>query len=426
VALAREAMTRELRFAAVTKRTDPRPDWASRLIAMGPNVGGAHLLIPLDPDELIATAQLATGLTDFGPATWEEPFRRLVAALDTEAQLHALGRLMSRNDLLRHLSTRLRVIDASAQDPTIAEEQVAAPVFITGPARSGTSILHELLGEDPGLRAPLAWEMAHPFPPDMPGVPDQRRQWAESEFDLWADVNPAFGAVHELKASLPEECLWLFAPEFDGGFWSTNSDIPSFLGWRVGTDQVPGYQFHRLMLQILQHQRGGHARPWALKSPIHLMRLRALFAVYPDARVILTHRDPLKTVPSSVSTLAAGRWVRSNEVDTEQIAASSGFGLSLMLNGLVELRSELPAGQVANLHYVDLIRDPVRAIENAYTALDLPVDAALPDKIRSYLAGRPQHKHGEHRYSAVDFGLDPDEIRQTFLPYTEAFGVQPE
>jgi hypothetical protein len=407
----------------VTKRTDPRPDWARRLIAMGPNVGGAEHLIPLDPDELIATAKTATGLADFGPPTWEEPFRRLVGALDTEARLHALGRLMSRNDLLRHLSTRLRVIDAASRNAAIAQERVIAPVFITGPARSGTSILHELLGEDPALRAPLAWEMAHPFPPP-PGTADERREWAEPEFDLWADVNPAFGAVHELKASLPEECLWLLAPEFDSGFWATNADIPSFLAWRAGTDPLPAYRMHKLMLQTLQHQSGDPARPWALKSPMHLMRLSALFAVYPDARVILTHRDPVKTVTSSVSTLAAGRWVRSDDVDTEQIAASSGFGLSFMLNALVEQRSQLPAGQVADLHYLDLVGDPVAAIESAYATLGLGFDPALPEKIRSYLAARPQHKHGEHRYSATDFGLDPAEIRQAFLPYTDAFQVR--
>ncbi len=390
---------------------------------MGPNVGGAQHLIPLDPDELIATAQQATGLTDFGPPTWEEPFRRLVAALDTEARLHALGRLMSRNDLLRHLSTRLRVIDAAAHHPAITDEQVIAPVFITGPARSGTSILHELLGEDPALRAPLAWEMAHPFPPPA-GTADDRAQWAETEFDLWADVNPAFGAVHELKASLPEECLWLLAPEFDSGFWAANSDIPSFLAWRAGTDPLPAYRMHKLMLQVLQQQADHPARPWALKSPMHLMRLPALFAVYPDARVILTHRDPVKTVTSSVSTLAAGRWVRSNDVDTELIAASSGFGLSVMLNALVEQRSQLPPGQVADLHYLDLISDPVTAIEKAYAGLGLPFDPALPGKIGAYLAGRPQHKHGEHRYAAADFGLDPGQLRETFLPYTDAFNVQ--
>src|SRR4051812_4858289 len=108
-----------------------RPDWVRRVNAMGPSVGGAEHLVPLDADELVATATRSTGLDDFGPPTWEEPFRRLVAALDTEAQLHTLGRLMSRLDLVRHLRTRLLVVAAVADDPSITDEQVVAPVFVT-------------------------------------------------------------------------------------------------------------------------------------------------------------------------------------------------------------------------------------------------------------------------------------------------------
>ena len=395
-----------------------RPDWARRVVAMGPSVGGAQHLVPLDADELVATACRSTGLDDFGPDTWEEPFRRLVAALDTEARLHALGRLQTRLDLLRHLCTRLRVLDAVRRNPAIGEEQVAAPVVITGPARSGTSILHELLGQDPALRAPLAWEMAHPFPPDGP---DERAAWAECEFDLWADVQPEFGAVHELAARLPEECLWLLAPEFDLGFWSTCTDIPSFSAYRAFTDPIPAYRFHRTMLQVLQH--GAPPLPWALKSPVHLSRLPALFAVYPDARVIHTHRDPVKTVPSTVSTLAAGRWLRSDHVDPLAIAGSAGVGLRFILNGSVEQRRSLPAAQIADLHYLDLLADPVAAIAGAYERLGLPFGSELPDRIRSYLAARPQDKHGVHRYSAADYGLDPAELRRDFLPYTAGFGV---
>jgi hypothetical protein len=389
-----------------------RPDWVRRVVAMGPSVGGAEHLVALDADEIIATAVRSTGLDDFGPSTWEEPFRRLVTALDTEARLHALGRLETKHDLLRHLRTRLLVVGAG--EP----EQVVAPVFVTGPARSGTSILHELLGEDPALRAPLAWEMAQPFAgEDGPAL-------AECEFDLWADIQPEFAAVHELSSRLPEECLWLLAPEFDSGFWATCTNVPSFMAWRAGTDAVPTYEWHRRMLGTLQ--RGRTPRPWALKSPVHVSRLPALFAVYPDARVVLTHRDPVKTVPSSVSAVAGGRWLRSDAVDPVAIGASLQFGLGCMLNALPDVVATLPAGQVAHLHYLDLLRDPVGAITGAYESLGMPVAPELPARILAYLEARPQDKHGVHRYSAADFGLDVDEIRRAFMPYTDAFGVEHE
>jgi hypothetical protein len=399
--------------------TTDYPDVVRRLIAAGPNVGGAEYLVSLDPDDIIAAAISATGLDDFGEPTWEEPFRKLLAALQAEAKLHVVGRLMCRNDVLRHLQTRLRVIDAVKRDPSITEEEVVTPVVITGPARSGTTILQELLALDPALQGPLAWRMAHPF------EDERAAEWAESEFDLWGDVYPPFKAVHELNAHLPEECLWLLAPEFDMGLWSACVDIPSFLAYRAMGDPIPAYRFHKLMLQVLQHTSGVR-RPWALKSPVHLGRLPAIFAVYPDARIILTHRDPAKTVPSMVSTVIAGRRARSDDVDVEGLRQTAGMGVGMMLRSIVEQRRDgtLPAEQIADFHYLDFLRDPVAAIKGAYDQLGMHFAAELPERIRAYLDARPQDKHGVHKYSAADFGLDVDQIRKDFAPYIEANNVE--
>lgn len=402
-----------------------RPDWVRRLASMGPSIGDPRALVALDADELLATACRATRLDDFGPPEWEEPFRRLVAALDTQAQLHVPGRLLTRHDLLRHLSTRLRVLDAHRRNPAIAAERIMAPVVVTGPARSGTSILQELLAQDPQLRGPLAWEMAHPTHLRDDTGP---QLWAQAEFDLWGDVQPEFLAIHELHASLPEECLWLMAPEFDLGFWSTCTDIPQWFAWRAFTDPLPGYRMHRTMLQTLQHVDRSASRTWALKSPMHLGRLAALFAVYPDARVIHTHRDPAKTIPSSASTVFAGRWLRSDAVDPLATGAMIGVGLQMMLNGVAASRAagELPEAQFADLHYLDLLRDPIGALRTVYARFDLPLDEPTAERMRAYLAARPQHKHGTHRYRAADFGLDIDDVRARFAPYVEHYGVEPE
>lgn len=293
-------------------------------------------------------------------------------------------------------------------------------MFITGPARSGTSILQELLGEDPALRAPLAYEMAHPVPP--PGVSaEQTQRWAESEFDLWGDISPEFDAVHELRAGLAEECLWLMAPIFDLGFWSACTDVPSFLMHRAMVDAVPTYRYHKMFLQVLQGERPD--RTWVLKSPVHLSRLPALVAVYPDARIIRTHRDPVKTVPSAASTLAHGRWVRSDVYEPMAVGASSAFGFEMMLNSLAAQPSP---GRIAELHYIDLVGDPVGAIRSAYDTLGLGFTDEFAGRIVRYLQQRPQHKHGHHRYGAADFGLDAADIRARFEPYTSAFGVAAE
>jgi hypothetical protein len=400
-----------------------RPDWVRRINLMGAGVGGPAAMVRLHADELIGLAHRATGLDDFGDPAWEEPFRRLVTALDEEARLNVLGRLMTRHDVLRHLCTRLLLVETIARDRSITNEAVTAPIVITGPARSGTSIIHELLAEDPSLRAPLGFEMAYPIPASGHDGSEQMA-WAEPEFDLWGDVQPEFRAVHELAARLPEECLWLMAPEFDLGFWSTCVDIPSFSGWRAFTDPIPSYRYHRSFLQVLQHDQP--RRTWVLKSPLHLSRLATLFAVYPDARVIRTHRDPVRTVPSTVSTVALGRWLRSDAVDPLAVSASVTVGLQMILNNAAHERSSLPVGQVADLHYTDFLRDPVDTIARAYEHLGLPFAPELGSRIARYLEARPQTKYGVHRYRLDDYGLDAERIRRDFAPYVDEFGIEAE
>jgi hypothetical protein len=326
---------------------------------------------------------------------------------------------MCRHDLLRHLCTRLLLVDAHRRNPELARTPVPAPIFITGPARSGTSILQELLALDPALRGPLGYEMAYPVVP--PGTTDAtRRAWAECEFDLWADVHPGFAAIHALEAGLPEECLWLVAPQFDHGFWTTNTNTPSFTAFRAMTDPLPVYECHRRFVQVLQ---GGQPATWVFKSPMHLGRLPALLAVYPDARILRTHRDPAKTMPSSVSTLVHGRWTRSDHVDPAEIASSAVFGLSMMLNATAAPGAALPPGQVAELQYLDLLWDPVGAIGTAYDTLGLTMAPEVPDRIRAYLAARPQGHAGAHRYSLDDYGLDADTVRADLAPYLDAFEI---
>jgi hypothetical protein len=388
---------------------------------MGPGLGGAEALVRLDADELIAQATGIAGLDDFGPPTWEEPYRRLVESLATEADLNVVGRLLCRNDLLRHLVVRLQVLDAHRRDPALAAVDVEAPVFITGPARSGTSILQELLALDPALRAPLAHEMA--FPVVGPDVDEATRvAWSEPQFDLWGDVNPGFRAVHDLDARLPEECLWLMAPEFDLGFWATNVEVPGWMAYRAFTDPTPVYEFHRRFVQVLQ---GPDPTTWLFKSPVHLGRLPTLLAVYPDARIIRTHRDPVKTLASSLSTLAHGRWTRSDGIDPVASAPTTAMGHAMMLNGMATA-GPLPAGQVAELQYLDLMADPVAAITRAYEELGLPMAPGLPASITAYLDQRPKGRLGAHRYSLADFGLDEEEVRADLAPYVEAFDVPAE
>jgi hypothetical protein len=163
-----------------------------------------------------------------------------------------------------------------------------------------------------------------------------------------------------------------------------------------------------------------------LKSPLHLARLPALFAVYPDARVIMTHRDPARTVPSTASAVAVGRWLRSDGVDPHAVAGSVAFGLRMIMNGVAAARASLPGDQVAHVQYLDLVDDPVATIERAYGDIGIPFTDGHARRVSRHLEDRPATKHGVHRYGAADFGLDAGQVRADLEPYMDAFGVRPE
>jgi hypothetical protein len=317
-----------------------RPDWVRRLNAMADSVGGGEAgprrIVPLDADALLEQARESLGggtFGDFGDPHWEHRLRVLVQAFDAQP-LTVVGRLMTRQELLRSLRTRLQLARAWDANPRIASESIEAPILITGPARSGTTITFELFWLDPDLRGPSAADALHPIP--EPGQDlAARLAMSECEQELWADVQPEFAAIHELRSDLPVECVTLTAPSFCGGHWP-------MVGAAGAPDMVETYAFEKRILQLLQH--GQPKKTWLLKTPGHVMTIDLVFATFPDAWVVQTHRDPVKTMPSTVSTTAMVQWLRSERVDLPTMVRLIDGAFSHGLNALAERRTrgELP------------------------------------------------------------------------------------
>ena len=400
-----------------------RPDWARRIIAMGESVGGrvegARRLIPLDADSLVTQAldSLGGGLCpDFGEPAWRERFATLVAATDA-APLHTLGRLLVRQEFLRALRTRILLGRRLEQDPGIASESLQAPVIVTGPARSGTTILFELLSLDPEVRAPRAFEALHPVPFESAGSDEERRRLGECEQEFWADIQPEFAAIHELRSDLPVECVTLTAPSFCGAHWGMVTP-----GATAPIDPVADYAFHRRILQLLQ--RGQETRTWLLKTPAHLALLPLVFHTYPDAWIVQTHRDPAKTMPSTASTAAMVQWMRSDEVDLVALVQGIEAAFVAALNGVGSLRDggTLPP-RFVDVHFQQLLRDPIASLRAAYDGMERRFTAAHADRVRRYLDDKPRGKFGVHRYLPEEWGFDRHELHQRMKPYIDRFGV---
>ena len=397
-----------------------RPDWVRRLNAMADSVGGdARALVPIDAAALLATARTLVGPGregDFGDPRWEQRFTALCGAIDA-SRMHVVGRLMTRQELLRALATRLRLGRALAARPAIASERVAAPIVVTGPARSGTTILFELLALDPALRASPAWEALHPLPRAGPGDTAERQRWSECEQELWADVQPEFAAIHELRSDLPVECVTLTLPSFCGPHWAMIAQLPGY-----ALDVAANYDLQHRFLQVLQH--GAPPRAWLLKTPGHLSTLEALFATWPDAWVVQTHRDPAKTMPSTVSTTAMVQWMRTDLVDLPLLAAVIEAVFGAALNGSVALRASgaVPA-RFVDVHFDRLLAAPVETLREAYAGMGRDFTDVHAERVVTYLRDKPRGKFGAHPYTPEDWGYTAASLRERLAPYLTRFAI---
>jgi hypothetical protein len=243
---------------------------------------------------------------------------------------------------------------------------------------------------------------------------------------FWADLQPAYATMHHNHGDEPNECIFATMLEFVSDQWGGTYDIPTYSTHLVGTDHTDAYRYHRKVLQTLQ--RRDRRDRWVLKAPSHLAQLRTLFAVYPDARVVQIHRDPLKTVPSTISLMATLKSMHSDDVDGTALAPLVSMGYGMMLDDTIDARAsgELPDDQFVDVRYHELMADPSGTVEQAYRALGIVWPAGLADAIRAHLAERPKDARGAHEYSLTDMGLDASTERARFTRYQSTYGVPAE
>jgi hypothetical protein len=424
---------------ATTWDPGPRPEWVQVVNAglILPILAEAEL--PLDRDGLIAEALARQGragegidaLCAPGPGTGDdfvEPLDVALRSLENEANLHTLGRWITRRFVLRLLEVRLQICDLVRADPGLRDEQIIEPLFVVGAPRTGTTILHSLLSVDDRHRVPLGWELLRPVPPPTADThdTDARIALADAELRMPQLVTSGLDAIHEYGGRMNKECLSAMSFTFRSEEFISRYDTPTYIDWLQHCDMTPAYEMHRLVLQILQRRMS--TQKWVLKSPVHLHNLPVLLDVYPDAALVVTHRDPLAILGSVTSLVATLRWAHSDDVDTVVIGRYHADLYQADLDGLVDLvgTPTLPEGRVAHGSFAEFNDDGVAVVARVYgeLGLDLPQDVRAAMAAR--LSDRPRERLGGHAWSFDWLGLDEAVERARFARYVDAFAVESE
>ena len=405
----------------------PRPHWVTELNAFGAQLGSPAALVPLDASSLIDTACNATGLDDFGDDGWREGFAVFLRSLEDEADLHLLGRTLARNEIVRALVNRLQVHATLQRNPAILAERIDAPVLVVGTGRSGTSLLHELLAQDPAHRVARTWELLHPCPPPERATytTDARIAAADQEYTFWHLIAPEYRTMHENGGDVPNEDPLIDMLEFASDHFMGSYPVPSYARWLARVELAPLFRAHRRFLQLLQWRCPGDR--WILKSPSYLAKLPAFFAEYPDAHVILTHRDPCMVLPSLVSLMATLRWMHSDTVAVDAVVKTAVSGTALAMDYVMRLRADgtLPDDRIIDVRFDDLVGDPWDTLRSVYARMGSTLTPEAEARMRAYSA-RPRARPGRHEYAFSDTGLDLDETRARFAAYQARYSIPSE
>lgn len=368
----------------------------------------------------------AGGATDLGEDDFRDGLSVLLGSYDEESRLNPFGRWMVTQQLTGLLRGRLECERWRRDQPQLFAGEIRRPIFILGLPRTGTTALHALVARDPANQALEYWLAASPKP--RPGHADWKKdpRFKEAAQGLaltyWLD--PGLKAIHLLTPGGPEECRLLLQHTFRDDSFECNSTLPSYSKWYASCDMRPAYRRHRDLLRLV-----GSPSPdkrWVLKYPAHLRWLRSLLEVYPDACIVQTHRDPARVLPSLCSLIAGWRGIYEDAPDRRAIAAWVVELWARTMEDAMAARRELGEHRFFDVSFRETVGDPAAAVGRVYSHFGIDFEPETETRLRQWHREHPQHKHGEHRYSAADFGLVAGAMRERFSSYIERFGIEPE
>ena len=364
-----------------------------------------------------ASAVKATGMDDFGvdDDNYQEALNVLLEAFRNDADLTELGSKMQRFFVRNALVARLVSEAAFKQYPQHVDVPIERPIFVTGLPRTGTTALHRLLCGDPrhqGLELWLA-EFPQPRPPRETWKDNPVFQQIDAQFTKAHEENPDYTGLHYMTADEVEECWQLLRQSLHSVSYETLAHVPTYAQWLSNQDWTKSYARHRKNLQLIGLNEP--EKRWVLKNPSHLFALDAVFAVYPDALILQCHR-PAETIMASMCSLAQHTtegW--SNTFKDEVIGADSLETWSRGLERFNTARAKQNPAQFYDVDYFQLIKEPIRTVENVYAHFGIEMtDEARAAIQRTDEESKQGPRAPKHTYSLGDYGLTEEQVKERF------------
>ena len=369
----------------------------------------------LEPAALMAEVEKLTGLSDWGAGDFLEPLQRFLWSLQHEANLTPTGAEVFRQETLRLLSNRLQL---GAEFARLGQESfvpLARPLFVVGLFRSGTSLLHNLLTQDPSARWLHLAEALYPVPSPSAEhwATDLRLGRASALVHFQNGLAADFVKAHSIAANKPAECSRLFEHGWIGHLFDFRANVPSYAEWLLHQPLREPYRDYHRQLQYLSLAWPPESH-WVLKAPAHLYALETLVAEFPSARIVYLHRDPQEFLPSCCSLTAAGRKRFSDRVDPAAIGAYWLRRLAELARRSTDARRSIPPAQIFDVNYAELVANPLQTVHTIYEYFGYRWNAGLARNLSHWIAQNPQHQHGVHRYTLEQFGLVDSQLTEAF------------
>lgn len=377
--------------------------------------------VTFDAEELMRRARAQTGLDDFGETPFKEALEELCRSVREDAPRTPEAIALIEWHVMKHLSDRLRITADRAAHPEIARQTIRAPLVIVGLPRSGTTILHSILSCDRAALSPLRWLLSYPSPPPRAETFETDPRIAQVEAEV-EQIDAAFKAMHRMGAQLPEECNSVQLASFLSVNYPAYIPMPGYSRWLLNeADMGPAYAFEK---EFLQHLQAFNPREyWVLKGPPHLHWLDILLHTFPDARIVVTHRDPGQVI-GSITSMICHLLQSASSVDKAAIGAEQMAAWSLGIQRMMAFRRSWHAPeQFVDVQYDDLLTDPMSVVQTIYDHFGMELTDETRNRMRLFIADNAQEKHGKHIYDLRDYGMDPAAVREAMSDYIDTFSI---